>query len=302
MRRVAFRLPLLDVAVAVALLAVRLVTLAAGVQAGGAVSYALAPLWTLPFAWRRSHPLAVAVLVAGANLIEVGAGGYHNSIIFVVAYLLAPFSLATNAGNAWRMAGGLLALFVAGGVSQAAQPSPHGFTGWSGTLAGDIALILAPFFVGLALRQQRLRAEASEQLAARLAREKEERARTAVAEERSRIARELHDEVAHAMSVIAVQADAAEGALAHDPALDAVRWWRFARPPARHWRTCAASSGSCTAPTRRTSPPVLAWPGLGTCWTRHEQPMSQWTCRCWGSRCRSRPGWTWRRTASCRRG
>jgi signal transduction histidine kinase len=40
-----------------------------------------------------------------------------------------------------------------------------------------------------------------------------------VAEERSRIARELHDEVAHAMSVIAVQADAAEGALARDPAL-----------------------------------------------------------------------------------
>jgi signal transduction histidine kinase len=69
------------------------------------------------------------------------------------------------------------------------------------------------------VRQQRLRAEALEQLAVELEREREERARAAVAEERTRIARELHDEVAHAMSVIAVQADAAEGALAHDPAL-----------------------------------------------------------------------------------
>jgi signal transduction histidine kinase len=58
-----------------------------------------------------------------------------------------------------------------------------------------------------------------EELTEQLEREREERARSAVAEERARIARELHDEVAHAMSVIAVQADAAEGALAMDPAL-----------------------------------------------------------------------------------
>ena len=42
-------------------------------------------------------------------------------------------------------------------------------------------------------------------------------ARLAVAEERVRIARELHDSVAHSLSVIAVQSDAAEAALAHDP-------------------------------------------------------------------------------------
>jgi signal transduction histidine kinase len=86
-------------------------------------------------------------------------------------------------------------------------------------LSGDAALIFVPFFAGLAMRQQRLRAQTLEQLAEQLEREREERARSAVAEERTRIARELHDEVAHAMSVIAVQADAAEGALVHDPAL-----------------------------------------------------------------------------------
>jgi len=45
----------------------------------------------------------------------------------------------------------------------------------------------------------------------------EERARLAVAEERARIARELHDIVAHGVSVIAVQADAAEAVLSRDP-------------------------------------------------------------------------------------
>ena len=88
---------------------------------------------------------------------------------------------------------------------------------WS--LLGDVALAVAPALAGLYVRQQRLRSAALERLAEQLAHEREERARTAVAEERSRIARELHDEVAHAMSVIAVQADAAEGALARDPAL-----------------------------------------------------------------------------------
>jgi signal transduction histidine kinase len=52
----------------------------------------------------------------------------------------------------------------------------------------------------------------------RLVRRERERAhQIAVAEERARIARELHDVVAHGVSVIAVQADAAEAALEHDP-------------------------------------------------------------------------------------
>ena len=49
-------------------------------------------------------------------------------------------------------------------------------------------------------------------------RERERTRQMSVAEERARIARELHDVVAHGVSVIAVQADAAEAALEHDPA------------------------------------------------------------------------------------
>ena len=73
----------------------------------------------------------------------------------------------------------------------------------------DLLYVLIPWTAGVAIRRQRVQ---SRELAG-------ERARVAVAEERARIARELHDEVAHSVSVIAVQADAAEGALAHDAAL-----------------------------------------------------------------------------------
>jgi signal transduction histidine kinase len=213
-------LPLLDVGLAVGLLVLKLVTLATALQPGGGLgSYVLAPFWTLPLAWRRRFPLAVAVVIASADVVEVATTGFHNSIVFLAAFLLVPYSLATHARSAARMATGLAALIAAGGVSQAAQPAPHSLGGWTSTIAGDAALIFVPFLVGLAQRQQRLRAEALEQLARQLEREREERARTAVAEERTRIARELHDELAHAMSVIAVQADAAEGALVRDPAL-----------------------------------------------------------------------------------
>jgi len=220
MRRTLFGLPRLDVAVAAGLLVVKLGAMATGAQAGGGTpSWLLAPLWTLPLAWRRRSPLAVTLVIAATNAVEIALVGSYDSIVFLAVFLLVPYSLAAHEQNAGRMAVGLAALVVSGGVSQAAQPSPGPLRDWMTTIAGDLALIVVPFLVGLALRHQRLRADALEQLAVQLEREREERARVAVAEERSRIARELHDEIAHAMSVIAVQADAAEGALARDPAL-----------------------------------------------------------------------------------
>ena len=219
MRRTLAGLPLLDVALAVALALTRLITLAAGVQPGPAVSYAMAPFWTLPLAWRRRHPLAVAVIVAGAGIIDVTVGGYHDSVIALAVLILIPYSVAAHAATVRRMLGGMAAIVAAGVTAQVAQKSPGSTAAFLSTAAGDAALLFVPFVVGLALRQQRQRAEMLERLAEQLDREREEQARSAVAEERTRIARELHDEVAHAMSVIAVQADAAEGALGHDPAL-----------------------------------------------------------------------------------
>jgi signal transduction histidine kinase len=76
-------------------------------------------------------------------------------------------------------------------------------------LASDLVFIPLRFVVswvaGLALRERAEQAEAAEMRATVAEREREAAARVAVAEERSRIARELHDIVAHAVSVMVLQ-------------------------------------------------------------------------------------------------
>jgi signal transduction histidine kinase len=207
--------PLADSLIAVALLAIRFITLGTGLQAGGGwTSYLLGPFWMVPLAWRSRSPLVVAAAVAAADLADVAVNGYHDSVPELLALLLVQYSLGAHAASTRRLVTGEVLVL---GVSLWSWLGPQHEHSWS--LLGDVAIALVPMVAGLYVRQQRLRSAALERLAAQLAREREERARTAVAEERSRIARELHDEVAHAMSVIAVQADAAEGALARDPAL-----------------------------------------------------------------------------------
>ena len=107
----------------------------------------------------------------------------------------------------------LLALVAANLVDAVGAP---------GNLTGNIALgvvvfSLVPWLVGQALRRERRRTARLEELALTLAAERDERARLAVAAERGRIARELHDVVAHAISLIAIQADAASKLLPRDP-------------------------------------------------------------------------------------
>lgn len=209
-----------DAVLAVALLAAKVILMSTGIQPGAApASYLVAPFLTLPLAWRRRHPTAVAWVVMAAAVAENTAIGYRPSVVDLAVYVLVPYSLGAHCPRLRGMLAGLVIAAAAAGSAELAQSHRGGAAALWRTAAGDVALLAVPFLLGLALRQQRLRAEAMERLAEQLDREREERARTAVAAERARIARELHDEVAHAMSVIAVQADAAEAALARDPAL-----------------------------------------------------------------------------------
>ena len=81
-------LPLADVLLAAGLFAVKLATLATGIQPGPAALYALLPFWTLPFAWRRRHPVAVATVISATGVVEYGVAGYHNSVVSLLAYVL----------------------------------------------------------------------------------------------------------------------------------------------------------------------------------------------------------------------
>ncbi len=73
----------------------------------------------------------------------------------------------------------------------------------------QLVVTAAPLWLGMEIHERRRRIEELEARAHRAEREREERARRAVAEERARIARELHDVVAHQMTVITLQADGA---------------------------------------------------------------------------------------------
>jgi signal transduction histidine kinase len=178
---------------------------------------------TLPLTWRRSYPLAVLLTMTAASALSSVAG--------------VPDSLW--AGNAWG-----LALYSAGVYGNARWRDPIravAIVGFTGVIAYEILWVGLPDYQGspLALRivpllsnfvitaaiywfsdAVRIRREREAQLAARTAqleREREENARRAVLEERVRIARELHDVVAHHVSLMGVQAGAARRVLRRQP-------------------------------------------------------------------------------------
>ena len=94
MRRTVAGAPLPDALIAVGLLAVRLATLATGLQPGGGwVSFLVSPVWMLPLAWRRRFPVSVAATVAAADLVDVVVDGYHDSVPELLALLLVQYSL-----------------------------------------------------------------------------------------------------------------------------------------------------------------------------------------------------------------
>lgn len=98
---------------------------------------------------------------------------------------------------------------------------------WSGSAEGGIAwselavgtiLIASMWIWGDSVRTRRAHVEGLEERAARLERERDQQARIAAADERARIARELHDDVAHSLSVMVAQADGAAYTVYTDPA------------------------------------------------------------------------------------
>ncbi|MFJ8912096.1 sensor histidine kinase [Amycolatopsis sp. NPDC102389] len=97
---------------------------------------------------------------------------------------------------------------------------------WGGFPGIGLSLAVA-WLAGLNTRQRRIRLSVLEQRAADLERERDTQAALAVAAERGRISRELHDVVAHALSVVVLQAQGAQAELERRPertreALDAI--------------------------------------------------------------------------------
>jgi signal transduction histidine kinase len=213
--RLRARLPRADVALALGLFALKESFVATGtLMSGGATPLAglSAAALTLPLAWRRRAPLAVSLIVAAVIVVSDLSAGWDGAVISFDASIIAAYSAGAHARQRHAVAA-LLALMWANLVDALGAP---------GNRLGNVALglvvfSLVPWFVGQALRRERARTARLQELAAELEAERERRAREAVAAERGRIARELHDIIAHAISVVAVQADASAKLLGSDP-------------------------------------------------------------------------------------
>jgi signal transduction histidine kinase len=198
-----------DLALALGLLAASLVQVLAQPIASRGLGVLIALLSCVPIAFRHSRP--VAATLAGSVVWLIPTDGYLY--LGYVAALLLYFSLATEVDDPRVVAAVAIVGCLLGALTVWLR---HDILG---ELFGSILVVVAPVAVGRIVRRQREQHRRLEELTLHLERERERGARAAVAEERARIARELHDVVAHGVSVIAIQSDAAEAALQRDPAL-----------------------------------------------------------------------------------
>ncbi|MFJ6150756.1 sensor histidine kinase [Micromonospora profundi] len=181
-------------------------------QPGGWAASGVGAAMAVALLFRRMHPCAVTVVVGTLALLQVIAG--WGPLAFDVAVLIALYSVVKYGR---RLRDGVLAGAVAAvGVLLAAAQTPAGISWW-GTAMWYALVTGAVWLVALNVRTRRLYVLSLEERANTLEREREAESRAAVAEERTRIARELHDVVAHSMAVMIVQADGARFMLDRDP-------------------------------------------------------------------------------------
>jgi signal transduction histidine kinase len=163
------------------------------------LGYGLVLLHTLPLAARRRSPGTVLAVIVASGL--AGAALFLPPFFFGPAILVAVYSVAAY-GSRWVSVAGLALAEV--GLA-AVQLTPFGFEFEGLALVVFMGVLAAAWLLGHFAHNYRAYAVRLEERTAELKRAREELARRAVAEERLRLARELHDVVAHAMSVIAVQ-------------------------------------------------------------------------------------------------
>ena len=174
----------------------------------------------LALIWRTRFPLAVLVLnMAAWIVIDLYTPANEDPLTLAIALGIVVYSVGAHTGGQRAVVGAALVAAMAL-LATVVDWNQGSFADLLGNLTFFTAIFGGTWLAGLAIRRRRGRERA-------LILEREEKARVAVLEERTRIARELHDVVAHAISVIVLQARGARHALGGEPddarnALDAI--------------------------------------------------------------------------------
>jgi signal transduction histidine kinase len=172
-------------------------------------SQAFAVMLALPLLWRRRKPVVVFAAVAGIAfaqwLLDVRTVGDAALLVALYGVAVAEPGRVTLTAFALLEAGILMAV-----LRWAAGDQLSAVVGLSG-------LATAAAVTGTSTRNRRALVASLQERAERLERERDQQGRLAASAERARIAREMHDVVAHNVSVMIALADGASYAIEHEP-------------------------------------------------------------------------------------
>jgi signal transduction histidine kinase len=257
-----------------------------------AVAYACLVVAGTSLAFRRRLP-GGALMMASAAVGVYAARDYAGGPIWVMP-LVAVYSLACcwpRRSTVPVVAVALLTVLVPGLVFHRSGGGP-----------GLIALVYvgwaaAALLLGEAARARHEHMAGLDERARYLEESREQEARRRVAEERLRIARDVHDVVAHALASIALQAGVGDRLAARRR----TRWRGSGAPAPTRWVSYAWSWICCAAKTRPSHGIGHRRSRTSTAWSARPE-VTAWRC---GSRCaavpiRSRPWSSWPRIGSCR--
>ena len=178
----------------------------------------LQPLWlalvlvaaqAIPLAWRRAHPVRAAFVIGAARVAYDRLK--YGFAPFPLGPAIAFYTVIDRCGPAWRK---IAFLLVGTGVTLS-QLTPGHSQPYDAMFQAFI--FLTAWAAGVLSRTKRASLRAAETRADRAEAEVDQQAARAAAAERARIARELHDVVAHHVSLMAVQAEAASSLLPARP-------------------------------------------------------------------------------------
>jgi signal transduction histidine kinase len=170
-----------------------------------ALQLLLIALMTVPLVLRRVYPTAVFFLILAAWAAERSLDYPETLAVFSVVIAFYTIGAELSRRSSLRI-GGITALFIlaGAGIGVVTLESVRGVG-----LITTMIITVTPLLLGREVHEQRRRVEELRERAERAERDREEKARRAVADERTRIARELHDVVAHQMTVMTLQAEGA---------------------------------------------------------------------------------------------
>ncbi|WP_432055278.1 sensor histidine kinase [Streptomyces sp. bgisy022] len=177
----------------------------------GPLGLALMALGAVALAFRRRAPRTVLAVTGAASVLDSLTGDPRAPVAMCAVIALYTVASTTDRPTTWRL--GLLTMTVLTGTAMAAGPLPWyaqenlAIFAWTGIGAS----------AGDAVRSRRAVVRAIRERAERAERTREEEARRRVAEERLRIARDLHDVVAHHIALVNVQAGVASHVMDRRP-------------------------------------------------------------------------------------